>query len=71
MKLLWGTSQCNSQRTLTPQQVALHEALVGHFAEQLSQSTNTSQQVALHEALVGHFTVQLSQSTDASASGTA
>ena len=51
MKLLWGTSQCNSHRALTPQQVALHEALVGHFAEQLSQSTNTSQQVALHEAL--------------------
>ena len=42
MKLLWGTSQCNSHRALTPQQVALHEALVGHFTVQLSQSTDAS-----------------------------
>ena len=44
----------------------LHEALVRHFAKQLSHSTRPSQQVALHECLVGHLTMQLSWSTDTS-----
>ena len=34
--------QYNSHRALMPQQVALHEALVGHFTVQLSQSTDAS-----------------------------
>ena len=45
---------------------AVHEALVRHFAEQLSHSTHPFQQVVLHESLVGHFTIHLSQSTDTS-----